>query len=218
MYLPGRENLKSQVSAADAARSFMNTPNSMMTTLADTLEGITDLHEMIAAVIRSALVDEALHAGLRFRLDDMKERLSRLEVRAAKKRQLALEAMSEVGFTKLEQPDFTASARAGSPALIVIAEDKIPNSLLAAATTQARSANDPRRAQAWHRDPRCATEQSPTSADGEDQVMALSDTQVRQLQSEARGEARQDAQSERSRPSLCGRVACHCRGQPHLWL
>ena len=96
-------------------------------TLADSLEGITDLHEMIAAVIRSALVDEALHAGLRFRLDDMRERLSRLEVRAAKKRQLALEAMSEVGFTKLEQPDFTASTRAGSPALIVVAEDKIPN-------------------------------------------------------------------------------------------
>ena len=44
-------------------------------TLADSLEGITDLHGMIAAVIRSALVDEALHAGLRCRLDDMKERL-----------------------------------------------------------------------------------------------------------------------------------------------
>ena len=82
---------------------------------------------MIAAVIRSALVDEALHAGLRFRLDDMKQRLSRLEVRATKKRQLALEAMSEVGLTKLEQPDFTASARAGFPALIVVAEDKIPS-------------------------------------------------------------------------------------------
>ena len=95
-------------------------------TLADTLEGITDLHEMIAAVIRSALVDEALHAGLRFRVDDMKERLSRLEQRAAKKRQLALEAITEVGLTKLKQSDFTASARAGSPALVVIAEERIP--------------------------------------------------------------------------------------------
>src|SRR6476469_8124661 len=95
-------------------------------TLSDTLEGITDLHEMIATVIRSALVDEALHAGLRFRVDDMKERLSRLELRADKKRQLALDAMTEVGLTKLEQPDFTASARAGSPALIVTAEDRIP--------------------------------------------------------------------------------------------
>ena len=106
-------------------------------TVTDTLEGITDLHEMIAAVIRSALVDEALHAGLRFRVDDMKERLSRLELRAAKKRQLALDAMTEVGLTKLEQPDFTASARAGSPALMVIAEDRHPGSLLAAAATEA---------------------------------------------------------------------------------
>jgi hypothetical protein len=92
----------------------------------DTLEGITDLHEMIAAVIRSALVDEALHSGLRFRVDDMRERLSRLELRASKKRQLALEAMSEAGLAKLEQPDFTASVRAGSPALVVIAEENIP--------------------------------------------------------------------------------------------
>ena len=95
-------------------------------TLRDTLEGITDLHEIIAAVIRSALVDEALQAGLRFRIDDMKQRLSRLEERATKKRQLALDAMTEVGLTKLEQPDFTASARAGTPSLIVVTEEAIP--------------------------------------------------------------------------------------------
>ena len=97
-------------------------------TLADTLEGITDLHEMIAAVIRSALVDEALQAGLRMRLEEMRRRLSRLEDRGSKKRQLALEAMSEVGLKKLEQPDFTASARAGSPALVVMSEEGIPRS------------------------------------------------------------------------------------------
>ena len=95
-------------------------------TLLDTLEGITDLHEMIAAVIRSALVDEALQAGLRTRLEEMRQRLARLEERGAKKRQLALEAMCEVGLKKLEQPDFTASARAGIPSLIVVSEGSVP--------------------------------------------------------------------------------------------
>jgi hypothetical protein len=94
--------------------------------LTDTLEGITNLHEMIAAVIRSALLDEALQAGLRTRLEEMRQRLDRLEERGAKKRQLALEAMCEAGLKKLEQPDFTASARAGLPSLIVVAEDQIP--------------------------------------------------------------------------------------------
>ena len=61
----------------------------------DTLEGITDLHEMIAAVIRSALVDEALQSGLRTRLEEMRQRLARLEERGAKKRQLALDAEIE---------------------------------------------------------------------------------------------------------------------------
>jgi hypothetical protein len=56
--------------------------------LADT----TDLHDMITAVIRSALVDEAFQAGLRTRLEEMRQRLVRLEERGAKKRQMALEA------------------------------------------------------------------------------------------------------------------------------
>jgi hypothetical protein len=95
--------------------------------LADTLEGITDLHEMIAAIIRSALVDEALQAGLRARLEEMRARLGRLAERGVKKRELALEAMNEVGLKKLEQSDFTASARIGSPALVVTSEQTIPS-------------------------------------------------------------------------------------------
>ena len=95
-------------------------------TLLDTLEEITDLYEMIAAVIRSALVDEALQAGLRTRLEEMRQRLARLEERGAKKRQLALDAMCDVGLKKLEQPDFTASARAGLPPLLIVAHDAIP--------------------------------------------------------------------------------------------
>lgn len=95
-------------------------------TLNDTLEGITDLKQMLAEVIRSALDDEALASGLSTRLSDMKARLERLEERGKRKRQLVLRAMSEAEISKLTEADFTASLRAGSPTLDVVAEDKIP--------------------------------------------------------------------------------------------
>jgi hypothetical protein len=95
-------------------------------TIRDTLEGITTLHELISELIRSALFDEALQAGLRSRLEEMRQRLTRLEQRGVNKRMLALEAMNEVGLKKLEQPDFTASTRLGSPHLVVTSERTIP--------------------------------------------------------------------------------------------
>jgi len=95
-------------------------------TLTDTLEGLTDLHEIIAEVIRSALADEAMASGLRQRLSDMKARLARLEVQARKKKALALEAMTEAEIKKLNQPDFTASVRKGQAGVEIVSEDEIP--------------------------------------------------------------------------------------------
>src|SRR6185295_2405005 len=84
-------------------------PDAEEDTIRDTLAGITSLKELIAETIRSALIDEALHAGLRARLLDMKHRLARLEARAVRKRELVLHVMSEAGLRKIEQSDFTAS-------------------------------------------------------------------------------------------------------------
>ncbi len=95
-------------------------------TIRDTLEGITTLHELIAELIRSALVDEALQAGFALVLRKCDQRLARLAERGLKKRQLALEAMNEAGLKKLEQPDFTASARLGAPPLVVTSERAVP--------------------------------------------------------------------------------------------
>ena len=101
-------------------------PDADAETIKDTLEGLTDLPEILAGVIRSALIDQALILGLRERIEEMKFRLERIEMRGTKKRQLALDAMQEAGLSKLEQPDFTASTRPGTPSLIISAEDAIP--------------------------------------------------------------------------------------------
>jgi Siphovirus Gp157 len=96
-------------------------------TLADTVEGLTDLHEILAAVIRAALTDEALASGLKCRIGDMQDRLTRLQDRAAKRRQMAKDVMVELDLKKLQAPDFTASLRPGMPALMVLNEDAVPS-------------------------------------------------------------------------------------------
>ena len=108
-------------------RLLAEVPDIDAETLADTLEGLTDLREMIAAVVRSALEDEALASALATRLADMRERLARLEKRADRKRELALTTMTDADIGRLTEPDFTASLRQGAPQLEVTSEDILPD-------------------------------------------------------------------------------------------
>lgn len=96
-------------------------------TLADTVEGLTNLHEIVQAIIRSALAEEALARGLKCRISEMQDRLNRFEDRVSKRRQIAKDVMVELGINKLTAPDFTVSIRQGMQSLMVIDEDAVPN-------------------------------------------------------------------------------------------
>ena len=121
-------SLKGELHAYAALRQQLlaDIPDLDDETLADTLEGATELTEVLAELVRSALLDEAFAEGLKARITEMKARLDRLQNRAVRKRELVLRAMNEAGLAKLSQPDFSASLRQGQPTLDVKVEDKIP--------------------------------------------------------------------------------------------
>jgi len=95
-------------------------------TLQDTLEGISDLPDVIKALIRSSLDDEALIEALKHRVEDMQARLSRFKDRFERKRELASWAMASAEIGKIQTEDFTLSLRQGPPRLEVSDQDKVP--------------------------------------------------------------------------------------------
>lgn len=95
-------------------------------TLIDTLEGISNLHECLAALVRSRADDEALLTGLKSRLDDMKARFARLQDRVDQKRLLLCDVMERAELARLTLPDFTVSLRKSPPSTEIIDEEMIP--------------------------------------------------------------------------------------------
>ena len=102
-------------------------PDADEETLHDTVEGMTDLAEMLAAVVRSQLDDLALVSALRTRAADMQQRLLRIEQRASKKKELLTSVMERAGLKRLTEPDFTVSLRQTQPPLVLVDENEIPS-------------------------------------------------------------------------------------------
>lgn len=99
-------------------------------TLRDTLEGLSQLPDLIQEVVRSSLYDQVLLSALKARLEEMQERLERLKVRFEKKRALACSTMVSAGLERMQAPDFSVSLRQGPPRLEVLDEALVPDHFL----------------------------------------------------------------------------------------
>ena len=86
-------------------------------TLRDTLEGISELPDIIKEIVRSSLEDEAFVSALKIRLGDMQLRLDRFKARAGKKRELVCLAMGTAGIDRLQAEDFSIFLRHGAQRL-----------------------------------------------------------------------------------------------------
>lgn len=93
----------------------------------DAIEGETDLHEQIAALVASIAEDEAIADGIKRLKDDLDGRKKRIEARAEVKRALVASAMEIGELKKLETPAGTVSLRPVPPKLIPTEEADIPS-------------------------------------------------------------------------------------------
>ncbi len=96
------------------------------TALVDTLDGISDLKEMLVAVMRTADEDEMLVGGIEAREAELKERRERLAKRIATKREIVCRVMERADLKKIEAPEFTLSLRNIAGSVVITDETKIP--------------------------------------------------------------------------------------------
>ena len=94
--------------------------------LADSLEGQTDFHKFLSAVVRRICEAEAFVDGIGDLIIDIKARQQRFERRGEAMRALAFKVMSAAEVRKVELRQATLSIRAGVPRVLITDETRLP--------------------------------------------------------------------------------------------
>jgi hypothetical protein len=98
-------------------------------TLADTIEGESDLPAAIISVLRAAIEREVTAKALADLIDTMVGRKRRFEEGARNLRGAALHTMEEVGLRKLAAPDMTVSVGTTRPKVLIVDDAAVPDDL-----------------------------------------------------------------------------------------
>ncbi len=107
--------------------------------LHDTLQGATNLDELITLTMRAAMEREDQGKAIAERIEILKRRKDRLEAGAQKLRAMVLQAMSEADLKKIAAPDFSLSVGQGKPKILIVDEDLIPDHLCRISRTPSKT-------------------------------------------------------------------------------
>jgi Siphovirus Gp157 len=94
--------------------------------LFDTLDGECQLTEALAQVIESAEGDRTMAAALEIRIDEMRQRLKRMEGAIERKREFVADIMETAGIKKLRMPQAGVSLTPRPPKVLISDEAALP--------------------------------------------------------------------------------------------
>ena len=119
--------LQREIAAAEAIKAGIRDLTDDTDAIRDTLEGETELHPMIRAMLLSIEDDQLMVDGAKARIEDLSERKRRFEGRIEAKRTLVEQAMTVAEIEKVETDLATVSLRAVPPKLIVGEDADLPS-------------------------------------------------------------------------------------------
>jgi hypothetical protein len=92
----------------------------------DSLEGETDVLDVVRRIIRSALEMESMAEAAKAREADLATRRARFEANAERARETVKQMLDALGVNRLQSEDFTVSLKLGPPKVIVTDPDALP--------------------------------------------------------------------------------------------
>ena len=103
--------------------------------LFDTCDGLTDLTDQIAALVRSADIDHRFAKAIKGRITELQTRMARLDRTSEKKRSIALHTMADADIKKITAEDMTISRRKVIPGLVIVNEELVSSDYKKTVTT-----------------------------------------------------------------------------------